>query len=274
MAILDVVVAEGDGAAAVAASCAGELPHAAEEGAAAALEAEAVAVAWSLQAAAAAHGVCLTALLVTRGAAGPMRLVWRCEGKAAADGSLIEELRATLPSTVRTAAAAVAAEAEAEAGGGAPLPGVALRLRLSPRAFFQTSTAGAEVLYGAVAELVARVGGGRGGPPRFPPLLLDVCCGGGAIGLWVAQAAAAVGTSTRVLGIEANQAAAADAAANAASNGFDAAQYSVASGRAEDHIATLEQRPHLSSRKGPTPATALGPRGAARGRQKATGPLC
>ena len=273
MAILDVVVAEGDGAAAVAASCAGELPHAAEEGAVAALEAEAVAVAWRLQVAAAAHGVCLTALLVTRGMAGP-RLVWRCEEKPAADGSLIEELRAAPPSTAHTVAASAAAEAEAEAGGGAPSPGVALRLRLSPRAFFQTSTAGAEVLYGAVAELVARVGGGRGGPPRFPPLLLDVCCGGGAIGLWVAQAAAAVGTSTRVLGIEANQAAAADAAANAAANGFDAAQYSVASGRAEDHIATLEQRPHLSSRKGPTPATALGPRGAARGRQKATGPLC
>ena len=275
MAILDVVVAEGDGAAAVAASCAGELPHAAEEGAVAALEAEAVAVAWRLQVAAAAHGVCLTALLVTRGMAGPW-LVWRCKEKPAADGSLIEELRAAPPSTAHTVAASAAAEAEAEAeaGGGAPSPGVALRLRLSPRAFFQTSTAGAEVLYGAVAELVARVGGGRGGPPRFPPLLLDVCCGGGAIGLWVAQAAAAVGTSTSVLGIEANQAAAADAAANAAANGFDAAQYSVASGRAEDHIATLEQRPHLSSRKGPTPATALGPRGAARGRQKATGPLC
>ena len=70
----------------------------------------------------------------------------------------------------------------------------------------------AQHAHAQVAELVARVGGGRGGPPRFPPLLLDVCCGGGAIGLWVAQAAAAVGTSTRVLGIEANQAAAADAA--------------------------------------------------------------
>ena len=129
------------------------------------------------------------------------------------------------------------------------------------------------------AATVARVGGGRGGPPRFPPLLLDVCCGGGAIGLWVAQAAAAVGTSTRVLGIEANQAAAADAAANAASNGFDAAQYSVASGRAEDHIATLEQRPHLPSRKGPDSGQGASrsrflPRGAARRHQQATGPLC
>ena len=339
--------ATGDGAAAAAASGAGEPPHAVEEDAATpveALEAEAVAVASRLHAAAAVHGVCLTALLVTRGATGPMQLVWRCEEKAAADGSLMEELRVTPPSTARAVVAAAEAaaeaeveteagaeveteveaevEAEAEAGGGAPSRGVALRLRLSPRAFFQTSTAGAEVLYGAVAarveesgsglpslypasaypphptpasrhpvappprglrhphsrppagsavctctcaracartprpahhaqvaELVARVGGGRGGPPRFPPLLLDVCCGGGAIGLWVAQAAAAVGISTRVLGIEANQAAAADAAANAAANGLDAAQYSVARGRAEDHIATLEQRPHLSSTK-------------------------
>ena len=121
-----------------------------------------------------------------------------------------------------------------------------------------------------VAELVARLGGGRG-PPRFPPLLLDVCCGGGAIGLWVAQAAAAAGTSTRVLGIEVNQAAAADAAANAAANGLDAAQYSVARGRAEDHIATLEQRPHISSTKR---AAAHRSTCAARVEQKACGLLC
>jgi len=125
-----------------------------------------VAVAGRLQAAAAAHGVCLTALLVTRGAAGPTRLVWRCEEKAAADGSLIEELRATPPSTAHTMAAE--AEAEAEAGGGAPSSGVALRLRLSPRAFFQTSTAGAEVLYGAVAARVGDSGRGRPSLPSLP----------------------------------------------------------------------------------------------------------
>ena len=51
-------------------------------------------------------------------------------------------------------------EAEGEAGGGAPSHGVALRLRLSPRAFFQTSTAGAEVLYGAVAARVEESGSG------------------------------------------------------------------------------------------------------------------
>ena len=39
------------------------------------------------------------ASLVARGAAGPMQLAWRCEEKAAADGSLIEELRAPPPST-------------------------------------------------------------------------------------------------------------------------------------------------------------------------------
>ena len=177
--------AAGDGAAAAAASGAGEPPHAVEEDAATPaepLEAEAVAVASRLHAAAAVHGVCLTALLVTRGATGPMQLVWRCEEKAAADGSLMEELRITPPSTARAVAAAAEAEAEAEveaaagaeveteaeaeveaegeAGGGAPSRGVALRLRLSPRAFFQTSTAGAEVLYGAVAARVEESGSG------------------------------------------------------------------------------------------------------------------
>ena len=163
--------AAGDGVAAAAASGAGEPPHAVEEGTATpveALEAEAVGVASRLHAAAAVHGVCLSALLVARGAAGPMRLVWRCEEKAAADGSLIEELRAPPPSTARAVVAAAEAGAEAgveagveaEAVGGAPTRGVALRLRLSPRAFFQTSTAGAEVLYGAVAARVGESGSG------------------------------------------------------------------------------------------------------------------
>ena len=181
MAIIDALVAAGDGAAgdgaaAAAASGAGELPHAVEEGTATpaeALEAEAVGVASRLHAAAAVHGVCLSALLVARGAAGPMRLVWRCEEKAAADGSLIEELRAPPPSTARAVVAAAEAEAEAEAVGGAPTRGVALRLRLSPRAFFQTSTAGAEVLYGAVAARVGESGSGLSslGLPSPPPHL-------------------------------------------------------------------------------------------------------
>jgi len=169
--------AAGDGAAAAAASGAGEPPHAVQEGTATrveALEAEAVGVASRLHAAAAVHGVRLTALLVARGAAGPMRLVWRCEEKAAADGSLIEELRAPPPSTARAVVAAAEAEAEAgveaEAVGGAPTRGVALRLRLSPRAFFQTSTAGAEVLYGAVAARVGESGSGlRSLGLPFPP---------------------------------------------------------------------------------------------------------
>ena len=174
--------AAGDGGAAAPASGAGEPPHAVEEGTATpveALEAEAVGVASRLHAAAAVHGVCLSALLVARGAAGPMRLVWRCEEKAAADGSLVEELREPPPSTARAVVAAAEAEAEAEAEveaeavGGAPTRGVALRLRLSPRAFFQTSTAGAEVLYGAVAARVGESGSGLPslGLPSPPPHL-------------------------------------------------------------------------------------------------------
>ena len=138
---------------------------------------------------------------------------------------------------------------------------------------------GLELLLGIVLSIVLCVSGARKALDRAPdcplPTLGKRVVGTleivGAIGLWVAQAAAAAGTSTRVLGIEANPAAAADAAANAAANGLDAAQYSVARGRAEDHIATLEQRPPLSSTKR---ATARRSTCAARGEQKACGLLC
>jgi 23S rRNA (uracil1939-C5)-methyltransferase len=77
--------------------------------------------------------------------------------------------------------------------------------RLSPTAFFQTSTAGAKVLYDAVGEAL-----GRGGT------LLDLYCGTGAIGLYLAS------RFDRVVGVEENAESVEDARANAVRNGIPA----------------------------------------------------
>lgn len=92
---------------------------------------------------------------------------------------------------------------------------------LSPTSFFQTSTAGARVLYDTVAALL---GDGRG-------LLVDLYCGVGAIGLYLAS------RFDRVLGIEENAEAVADARRNAAKNGITTAEFHA--GRVEDELARL-----------------------------------
>jgi hypothetical protein len=134
-----------------------------------------------------------------------------------------------------------------------------LRLRISPLAFFQASTSAADVLFATILELVARSSPDRRqivdsleppppakppslpSPPLPPPsayphLLLDLCCGGGAIGLEVARAAAAHGVITRVVGIESCAAAVADARHNAALNGLHAPAYTVLHAKAEEGI--------------------------------------
>jgi tRNA (uracil-5-)-methyltransferase len=73
-------------------------------------------------------------------------------------------------------------------------------------------------------------------PSAYPHLLLDLCCGGGAIGLEVARAAAAHGVITRVVGIESCAAAVADARHNAALNGLHAPAYTVLHAKAEEGI--------------------------------------
>ncbi len=80
-----------------------------------------------------------------------------------------------------------------------------LTVRLSPSAFFQTSTGGAQVLYDTIGEAL-----GRGGT------LLDLYCGIGSIGLYLADRVDAV------VGIEEVEAAVADARANAAASGLQA----------------------------------------------------
>ena len=83
--------------------------------------------------------------------------------------------------------------------------------RVSPLSFFQTNTKGTEVLYGILRswtrELKAK-------------LMLDLYCGGGGIALSLAGAVAG-----RVIGVESNPAAVADAKANAALNHLDNCEF-------------------------------------------------
>lgn len=91
-----------------------------------------------------------------------------------------------------------------------------LKFRISPDAFFQVNTAGAEVLYKTIAELshVSR-----------DTAFLDVCCGTGAIGLSMASQV------SEVLGIELIEHAVEDAKWNASFNGISNCKFH--SGKAE-----------------------------------------
>jgi len=63
-----------------------------------------------------------------------------------------------------------------------------LRFRISPQAFFQVNTAGAEVLYQKVIDESLGRGGKKGdGAAEAPRLILDVCCGTGTIGICAAK---------------------------------------------------------------------------------------
>uniref|UniRef100_A0A8C8SJ34 tRNA (uracil(54)-C(5))-methyltransferase n=1 Tax=Pelusios castaneus TaxID=367368 RepID=A0A8C8SJ34_9SAUR len=91
-----------------------------------------------------------------------------------------------------------------------------LKFRISPDAFFQINTAGAEVLYQTIRTLI---------PVAEKTMLLDVCCGTGAIGLSLACQA------FRVVGIEEVEQAVEDARWNAALNGISNCEFH--SGKAE-----------------------------------------
>ncbi len=79
--------------------------------------------------------------------------------------------------------------------------------RISPHSFFQTNTRAAQRLYGRIRDWVGALGAGR---------VLDLYCGGGGIGLSVADAC------REVVGAELNASAIEDAKANAARNGVGA----------------------------------------------------
>lgn len=84
--------------------------------------------------------------------------------------------------------------------------------RISPGAFFQVNTTGAEVLYDAVVEKLREVA------PENPKdtLLFDVCCGTGTIGLHCMKK----GVVGRVVGVDIAEPAIRDAIVNAKENGY------------------------------------------------------
>lgn len=95
-----------------------------------------------------------------------------------------------------------------------------VHFRVSPSAFFQVNTTGAEVLYRTVVEEAKLTASS---------LLVDVCCGTGAIGLCAAKA-----SGCKVVGIEICEAAVHDARANAEANNIPNTHF--VCGKAEDTI--------------------------------------
>lgn len=83
--------------------------------------------------------------------------------------------------------------------------------QISPGAFFQVNTEGAETLYNQVLEKVREVA-----PKPEETLLLDVCCGTGTIGQYCMKE----GAAGRVLGVDISAPAIEDAKINAELNGF------------------------------------------------------
>ncbi|XP_062441005.1 tRNA (uracil-5-)-methyltransferase homolog B [Rhea pennata] len=110
-----------------------------------------------------------------------------------------------------------------------------LKFRISPDAFFQVNTRGAEVLYQEVGKLSQAAG---------DTVLLDVCCGTGTIGLSLARQV------SEVIGIEIVEKAVEDARWNAAFNGISNCQFH--SGKAETVLPQL-----LSSWKDDRPLVAV-----------------
>ncbi|VEN61220.1 unnamed protein product [Callosobruchus maculatus] len=85
-----------------------------------------------------------------------------------------------------------------------------LKFRISPEAFFQINTKGAEVLYQSAMEFAE---------PLQDAVVLDVCCGTGTIGLCFAK------HCKKVLGIESVSQAIVDAKENATSNNITNAEF-------------------------------------------------
>lgn len=128
--------------------------------------------------------------------------------------ALCEELLATFPAlagavhSVRANNAAVAQGERQVSAHGRPWIEerlLGLTFRVSPDAFFQTNTPGAEALYGAALELAGLTGA---------EAVLDLYCGVGGLAL------AAAGRAARVTGIEIHAPAVEDARGNATRNGI------------------------------------------------------
>jgi len=104
-----------------------------------------------------------------------------------------------------------------------------LKFEISPQSFFQVNVAGAEKLYSLCADLMKTPdNSGR------KPLLFDVCCGTGTIGLCLAD------QSDRVVGVDIVEEAVVNARKNAKQNGVTNAEYHA--GRAEHLLPELLKR--------------------------------
>ncbi|KAI8486889.1 tRNA (uracil(54)-C(5))-methyltransferase -B [Branchiostoma belcheri] len=84
------------------------------------------------------------------------------------------------------------------------------RFRISPEAFFQTNTLGAEVLFQTIAEISG---------VTADTTLLDICCGTGTIGIVLANSV------KKVIGVEVASQAVEDAHVNAVLNDVDNAEF-------------------------------------------------
>ncbi|KAG5345320.1 TRM2A methyltransferase, partial [Acromyrmex heyeri] len=100
-----------------------------------------------------------------------------------------------------------------------------MKFRVSPQAFFQVNTLGAEVLYKAAIDLAE---------PTMDTALLDVCCGTGTIGLCFSKYCG------EVLGVEIIPDAIQDAKENAVKNEIKNCEFFV--GKAEDILLPIIQR--------------------------------
>jgi tRNA (uracil-5-)-methyltransferase len=96
--------------------------------------------------------------------------------------------------------------------------------QISPGAFFQVNTAGAENLYAVVVDKVKEVA-----KDPADTVLLDVCCGTGTIGMTCMKE----GACGRVVGVDISIPAIDDAKINAELNGFTEAQTRFVASRAE-----------------------------------------
>ncbi|XP_063916014.1 tRNA (uracil-5-)-methyltransferase homolog A [Zophobas morio] len=97
-----------------------------------------------------------------------------------------------------------------------------LKFKVSPQAFFQINTKGAEILYKSIIELAA---------PSDSSTILDVCCGTGTIGLCFAK------KCQKVLGIEVVPQAVLDAKENAKLNEIDNSEFF--EGKAEEILGSV-----------------------------------
>ncbi|KAL0484934.1 zinc finger CCCH domain-containing protein [Acrasis kona] len=107
------------------------------------------------------------------------------------------------------------------------------KFNVSPYSFFQVNSRGAETLYGIASEWAMQTGSDQ------KPILLDVCCGTGTIGLFMSSKV------EKIFGIDNNESACRDAEQNAKANQVENAQYIC--GKAEEVLRDLLKKENLNT---------------------------